>query len=262
MILLLVVGIQLMTLVLDGVRGDLLIALLLPIFIRSAQHDRSVGRWLVVLIFASFLIAPTMDLMNQNRYGWHNIAEAHVHWNVVQAHRDDNYFYLTNLVAYRSQEEPGLVAYKGVFGFVDGVAQLGWQWLVMPIPRVIWPNKPEWWRMHDETRKANDTDSIVADLYRAGGVSFLFVGGAIIGLWLSWLESLYATPKSEGHSLMYAFLAAATISMTRGTSPINTQPLLLSCIVLMFTLKVLGWLSPRSSDSLSSISADWPSDQH
>jgi hypothetical protein len=140
------VTVQVFTLILNGERGNLVIALLLPFFIRAAQHDRSVRRWLGALVVASFLLAPIMDLMNQTRQGWHRLPYVdHVSWNLVEAHRDDNFFWLTNLVAYRSQGS-GLLSYKGLLGFAAGIRQVGIEWVEIPIPRALWPDKPEWWK--------------------------------------------------------------------------------------------------------------------
>lgn len=237
-ILFVLVLVQLGTMVLSGGRGDLLIAVLLPLFIRAAQHDRSTGRWLLALILSSFLLAPVMDLMNQARGGWYAVSDTRsLSWNILEAQRDDNFYWLTNLVAYRYQDL-GLVAYKGYTGFVEGIPAIGAQWLEMPIPRVLWPDKPEFWKMHDETRNANDTDSVVADLFRAGGISCVVIGAILFGLWLSWLEPVYAIPKTDGEAIAYAYLAVSTVSMTRGAGPINTEPLLLSCFLFIIAWRI------------------------
>jgi hypothetical protein len=233
LILFVLVLAQLGTMVLSGGRGDLLIAVLLPLFIRAAQHDRSTGRWLLALMFSSFLLAPVMDLMNQTRGGWYALAETKSpSWNILEAHRDDNFYWLTNLVAYRSQD-PGLTTYGGYAGFIEGIRPIGAQWLEMPIPRVLWPDKPEFWKVHDETRNANDTDSVVADLFRAGGISCVVSGAILFGLWLCWLEPVYAIPKTDGEAIVYAYLAVSTVSLTRSASPFNTEPLLLSCLLFI-----------------------------
>lgn len=184
-------------------------------------------------MFSSFLLAPVMDLMNQTRGGWYALSETKSpSWNILEAHRDDNFYWLTNLVAYRYQD-PGLIAYKGYAGFIEGIPAIGAQWLEMPIPRALWPDKPEFWKMHDETRNANDTDSVVADLFRAGGISCVVSGAILFGLWLCWLEPVYAIRKTDGEAIGYAYLAVSTVSMTRGASPINTEPLLLSCLLFI-----------------------------
>lgn len=249
-ILFVLVVAQLGTKVLDGGRGELLIAVLLPLFIRAAQHDVSTGRWLVALILASFLLAPVMDLMNQARTGWYAYAVLGTKtpaWNILDAHRDDNFFWLTNLVAYRSQD-PGLLAYKGYAGFVEGISAIGWQWIQMPIPRVFWPDKPEWWKMGDETKNASVTDSVVGDLFRAGGISCVAGGAILLGFWLSWLEPAYAMPKTDGEAITYAYLAVSTISMTRGANPINTEPLLLSCFLFIVAWNIVRRFIPLHRD--------------
>ncbi len=63
LVLLFAVALQLGTFVLDGNRWSLLMAVMLPLFVRAAQQDRAVGRWLVRLALASFLLAPMMPLM-------------------------------------------------------------------------------------------------------------------------------------------------------------------------------------------------------
>ena len=237
LILLIVVILQLGTFVLDGARGSLLMAVMLPLFVRSAQFDRAVGRWLCGFVLASFLLAPMMDVMvGVRRRGWSEISQVEqINWNIVQAHRDDSFFWVVNLVDFL-QQGYGVLGHKGPLGFVEGVREIGWLWLIAPVPRVFWPDKPLPTEMGDETRAWYATDSIVGGLLRSGGLTFVIFGGFLFGLWLKLLDPLFQSPKSDGAAIAYAFLLTVTLAMTRSTAPWNVVPLLLT-----FSLTVIGW---------------------
>jgi len=234
---------------LDGVRGDLLLAILFPVLIAAAQHHPSSGRWLMALLLGTFLLSPVMDQMNNHRQGWLRESQSPTSWNIAEAHRDDNFFWLTNLVGYR-RDDPGVLEYKGYTGFINGLSDIGSQWLSMPIPRMLWPGKPEFWTMHDETRNVNVTDSIVGDLFRAGGVSCVFVGALLFGLWLSFLDPVYATSKTDGEAIAYVYLAAATVGFTRTSSPIGPEDLILTSFLFVFVFWLVAHRSiTRESDA-------------
>lgn len=235
-LLLVVVAVQLGTLVLDTVRADLLTAILTPIFIRAAQNDRSVGRLLGVLVLGLAFLFPLMSVMNYARNGWQGLQ---IERYVFEDPGEDDFFWLTNLVAYKSQN-PGLLEYKSPFGFAQGFGEIGRNWATIAIPRVLWPEKPRYWEEHDETRGWYAADSVIGDLFRAGGVSCVIGGAILFGLWLSLLDGVYVAPKADGEAIAYVFLAVSVVSMTRDALPFNTVPLLLSCLLF-----VISWNMPR-----------------
>src|SRR5208282_4877984 len=134
-LLLPVVALCLVTLVLDGVRGNLLFAILLPLLVRAVQRDPVVGKAMAVMVVASFLLAPVLDSMYQVRaFGWEQSWRADsVSWNMVSAHRDDNFHFVVNLVDILEHHD-GVLEHHGPMGFVRGSAKFGWLALVSPIP--------------------------------------------------------------------------------------------------------------------------------
>jgi uncharacterized membrane protein (UPF0136 family) len=241
-LLLIVVAVQLGILVLDTVRGDFLIALLMPTLIRSAQNDRSVGRLLSLLLLSLPLLIPIMNAMNYARGGWQGLE---INQHEFQEPGEDDFFWLTNLVAYRSQD-PGLLRYKARFGLFEGLGTIGWEWVTSAIPRVLWPNKPGYWEEYDETRGWYAADSVIGDLFRAGGVSSVVAGAALFGLWLSLLDRIYLATRSDGEAIAYVFLALSVVSATRSAAPFNTVPLLLSCLLVIVGWNVSRWaMTPR-----------------
>jgi hypothetical protein len=246
-VLLVIVALQLGTLVLDGVRALLLLAILLPFFVRAVQRDPLVTRWFRGLALASFLLAPLMDTMVKVRgYGWSEISRVEqVHWNMVEAHRDDNFFWVVNLVEIL-RRDGGILAYKGPFGFIEGVSELGWSWLITPIPRAFWPDKPLATEMGDDTKAWNTTNSITGSLLRSGGVSFVVLGGVLFGIWLSLLDPLYPVPKGDGAAIAYSFLLVITIAGTRSISAWTIEMLL-----VIFLLVAAGWGGVRALRQLS-----------
>ncbi len=234
--LLVVVAVQLGTLVLDTVRADLFTAILTPIFVRAAQDDSSVGRLLGVLVLGLPLLIPLMNVMNYARGGWQGLQ---VGEHAFQEPGEDDFFWLTNLAAYRSQD-PGLLQYKGAFGFAEGLGEIGRDWVIIAIPRVVWPEKPKYQEQHYDTRGWYAAESVVGDLFQAGGVSCVIGGAILFGLWLSLLDGIYAALKSDGEAIAYVFLAVSVVSMTRTALPFGTVPLLLSCLLF-----IIGWNMSR-----------------
>lgn len=246
-ILLGVVILQLATLVIDGIRGNLLLAIMLPLFIRAMQRDPIVGRWLRSLILVSFILSPIMDVMMQIRYyGWAQLFRAEkISWNIIQSHRDDNFFWVVNLVDH-VERNGGVLGYKGPLGFIEGAREIGWLWLIAPIPRVFWPEKPLVTEMGDETRAWYVTDSAAGTLMRSGGITCVAFGGILLGIWLSLLVALYQKQKNDRASIAYAFLLAATLATIRSLTPWQAVPLL-----LIFVLIVIGWGGVRFLQQLS-----------
>ncbi len=248
LMLLIVVGLQLGTFVLDGTRGTLLTVMVLPLFVRSAQFNRGVNQWLRAFVLASFLLAPVMDLMVGVRgYGWSRVSQVEqVNWNIVEAHRDDNFFWVANLVDFLRQDR-GVLAYKGPLGFIEGMKEISWQWLIAPIPRVFWPDKPLATDIGDETKRWNATNSIVGGLLRSGGLTLVIFGGVLFGLWLNLLEPLYQSPKNDGAAIVYAFLLLVTLSAIRSAFPWNTLPLLLTVALIVIAWRAVGFLQRQMS---------------
>lgn len=244
LILVAVILVQFTTIALAGSKEPLLIAAALPLAIRAAQHDRSSGRWVVTLVLASFLLAPVMDTMTQVRgVGWAAIADVeHVDWNLAQALGEDDLRWTVRFIAYL-EGGSGVLAYKGPLGFIAGLRTVGWQWLINPIPRVLWPEKPEPWKRLEPARPWYATESAVGDLLRYGGVSFVVVGGLLMGFWLSLLEPLYRMPKGDGGAIAYGYLLVATAVMVRSTSPIGAIPPLLTCLIILGLWRLIGLCS-------------------
>lgn len=247
LILLLVTSLVLTTIVLGGAKGALIIAVALPLVIRAAQHDKSSGRWIVALIVVSFLTAPVMDTMTQVRgVGWRAIADVHkASWNAVQAPRDDNFHWLVAFVSYL-EERPGVLAYKGPLGFADGIRTLSWEWLVSPVPRVLWPGKPKAWERDELGRPWNASESAVGDLLRYGGVTFVVLGGIMMGLWLGALESVYILEKGDGFAIVYGYLLVFTAGLIRSTDPGAAVTALVSCVLISWIWRLFGASFSRS----------------
>ena len=244
LILVAVTLIQLSTIALAGSKEPLLIAAALPLAIRAAQHDKSSGRWVVTLVLGSFLLAPVMDTMTQVRgLGWATISDVeHVDWNLAQALGEDDLRWTVRFIAYL-EGGSGVMAYKGPLGFIAGLRTVGWQWLINPIPRVLWPEKPEPWKRLEPGRPWYATESAVGDLLRYGGVSFVVVGGLLMGFWLSLLEPLFLMPKGDGAAIAYGYLLVATAAMVRSTSPIVAVPPLLTCLIILGLWRFIGVFS-------------------
>ena len=242
-LLLPVVALCLVTLVLDGVRGNLLFAILLPLLVRAVQRDPVVGKAMAVMVVASFLLAPVLDSMYQVRaFGWEQSWRADsVSWNMVSAHRDDNFHFVVNLVDILEHHDG--VLDHGPMGFVRGSAKFGWLALVSPIPRSLWPSKPSPVDLRGEGRAWYESGSVVADLLDEGGITFVIFGGFCFGLWLRLLDSLYEVNKGDGAALVYTMLLAITLSMLRSLFPWNTLPLVLSMIGLVLVWRALGTLA-------------------
>jgi hypothetical protein len=241
LVLIVITMIQLTTLALGGGKEPLLIAIGLPLAIRATQRDNSSGRWVVTLLLASFLMAPVLDTMTQVRgVGWAAISDIdHVDWNLAQALGEDDLRWTVTFIAYL-EEGSGALAYKGPLGFVSGLRTVGWRWLINPIPRVLWPDKPEASERRELGRPWYATESAVGDLLRDGGVSFVLVGGLLMGFWLSLLEPLYSMPKSDGAAIAYGYLLVATAGMVRSTSPIGAVPALFTCLIILGLWRFIG----------------------
>jgi hypothetical protein len=243
-VLLAVTAIQLTTIALAGSREPLLIAVALPLAIRAAQHDKSSGRWIVALLLASFLLAPLMDTMTKVRgTGWVTISNVEdVAWSLPGALGEDDLRWTVRFMAYL-EDSSGLWAYKGPLGFISGLRTVGWQWLISPVPRVLWPEKPKPWKRLEPGRPWYATESAVGDLLRYGGVSFVVVGGLLMGFWLSLLEPLFLMPKSDGAAIAYCYLMVTTAVLVRSTSPIGAIPPLMTCLITLGFWRFIGTAS-------------------
>jgi hypothetical protein len=248
--LVLLAGLQLLTLVLEGQRGPVAESLLLPVFARAAQHHPGVRKQLRMLVLASFFLAPVFDTMVTVRgIGWEQywrVSDTDVSWNPLTAQRDNNFHYVVALVDYL-QEKGELLTYMGPLGFVSGLKSTWELWSICLIPRVWWPGKPLATKMGDETRDWFATDSIVGGLLRSGGPSFVLVGGILMGLWISLLEPLYyQRDKGDIGTIAYACIMVATIYMVRAIAPWNTVPHLAiaAAILVGWKLTVGVWKVP------------------
>jgi len=165
-VLSILVVLQLGTLIIDGNRGYLLLAILLPLFTRASQFDPKVRRWILGLVAASFALAPIMDTMDLVRgYGWSKLYDVEeVGWNVVAARRENNFFYTVRLVDF-VEGKTNVLEYKGPLGFIDGIKEITWHWLINPIPRFLWPDKPLVTEMYDETREWMAATSVIAETW-------------------------------------------------------------------------------------------------
>jgi hypothetical protein len=186
-------------------------------------------------------MAPVMDTMTQVRgEGWQAFASVHkVSWNVVQAPRDDNVYYLAGLVS-SLEDGPGVLNYKGPWGFVDGLRTLSWQWLISPVPRILWPGKPNAMQRDELGRPWNASESAVGDLLRYGGVGFVVLGGFLMGVWLSTLESLYLLDKGDGLAIVYGYLLVVTGGLVRSTDPGAAVSSLITCVLIISVWRLFG----------------------
>lgn len=234
-ILFIIILLQLGTLIIDGNRGYLLFAILLPLFTRASQFDSKVRRWLLGLVAASFLLAPVMDAMQMVRgLGWSKLYDVQgVSWNIVRAERENNFHYTVRLVNFL-EEKNGVLKHKGPLGFVDGVESVTWHWLINPIPRFLWPDKPLVTEMADETREWMAATSVIAELLRLGGMSFVIVGALFFGIWISFLDPIFAMIKADGSAFAYSLLLVTTTAMVRTLMPWTVQVLLLIFFMVAF----------------------------
>jgi hypothetical protein len=241
---------QLVTIILGGAKGSLLIAVSLPLVIRAAQHDEASARWIASLVLASFLLAPLMDTMTQVRaHGWSAISEVHhVSRTLLEAPRDDNFRWTVALTAYL-EDGPGVLAYRGPLGFVAGLRTVLWDWLITPVPRILWPGKPEPWKRLEPGRPWNASESAVGDLLRYGGVSFVIAGGLFMGFWLSLLEPLYLIKKNDGAAIVYGYLQIVTAGFVRTTSVGPAISPLMTCILIWWLSKSLGAFTPSNAET-------------
>lgn len=265
-ILVLLVLLQLVTLVLEGQRGPVAEALLLPVFARAAQHHPGVRKQLRMLVLASFFLAPVFNTMVTVRgIGWQEywrVSDADLSFDPLTAQRDNNFHYVVALVDYL-QEKGELLTYMGPLGFVSGLKSTGELWSICLIPRVWWPGKPLATKMGDETRDWFATDSIVGGLLRSGGPSFVLVGGILMGLWISFLEPLYyQRDKGDIGTIAYACIMVATIYMVRAIAPWNSLPhLAIAALILAGWRMTVGvWKIPKEkqpSDEWIQGSPEW-----
>jgi hypothetical protein len=220
LVLILIVSLQLLTLVSDGIRQEVVTALFLPIMVRAAKKERRLMRWIVAAIGISFLLAPTLDLMvNVRDHGWRHAADVDpgkIHFVITSAHRDNDLFYLTSLIEYST--ETGSI-HSDPASLVKGAGQLAWLWLTEPIPRVFWPGKPDPRDLTNPTRHFYDADSAVGTLFYYGGFGLVVLGGGAIGLLLSLLEPLYGHTSSDGSAVFYVGLLATMEIMQRTFYP-------------------------------------------
>jgi len=204
MLLIVVVPLQLLTLVSDGVRQDLVTALFLPIMVRAAQQERRLMRWIGFAIAITFLLAPILDLMvNVRDFGWGRAADiepGRIHFVITGAHRDNDLFYLTSLIEYSRETNEN---HSDPASVVKGATELAWLWVTEPIPRVLWPAKPDPRELTNPTRQFYDADSAVGTLFYYGGYGLVILGGGVIGWLLSLLEPLYGHTKSDGSAVCY-----------------------------------------------------------
>jgi len=175
--------------------------------------------------------------------GWAAISDVeHVDWNLTQALGEDDLRWTVRFIAYL-EGGSGVLAYKGPLGFIAGLRTVSWQWLINPIPRVLWPEKPEPWKRLEPGRPWYATESTVGDLLRYGGISFVVVGGFLMGFWLSLLEPVYRMPKGDGAAIAYGYLLVATAVMVRSTSPIGAVPPLLTCLIILGLWRLIDLFS-------------------
>jgi hypothetical protein len=93
--------------------------------------------------------------------------------------------------------------------------------IIRPIPRAIWPGKPEGMSVHMESVAGDDADeswtvaaSFVGEAYIAGGMVGVLITGLVFGIFTTWWSRLASSQNSELGILIYAvgFFAVA-ISM-------------------------------------------------
>ncbi len=224
---------------LSGNRSYVVMSLVLPIFARAAEHRKNLKRMLWILVLSTFALAPLLDVMVRVRgYGWSNLDKVEdVSWNVAQAHRDDNLYWIANLVDFVDHRD-GTLSYKGPLGFVDGLGEVGMFWCISFIPRAIWPNKPQATELQDDTRTWNVSSAAVGDLFRSGGMSFLIVGAILFGAVVRSLEPLYRMRKQDGALLEYAYLLLILLFQIRALTAFQFGPF--AFMVLWATCAMLG----------------------
>ncbi|VVM06495.1 hypothetical protein [Methylacidimicrobium tartarophylax] len=257
-VLLLISIAQLGILVLDGARSLVVMSLVLPFLARALERDPSIRRWLWGIVAGSFLLAPLFDTMVQVRAsGWSNMDRVDkVAWNAAEAHRDDNFHWVVNIVDVLRSRGPLLQQdHQGPLGFIDGLAEEGGSFAISLIPRIFWPEKPMAIDNGDDLRSWNVTTSIVGDLLRMGGISFLLVGGLLFGLGVRILEPIYWTRmRGEGELLGYALLMYLLLHEVRGIMAYHVWGFVF--LILMGGFRAQRWMaehfgSKRRSRQLS-----------
>jgi hypothetical protein len=127
---------------------------------------------------------------------------------------------------------------------------LGWEVpylaLIRPIPRAIWPGKPEGMSFTiEEALGAEDMTvaaSVAGDAYMAGGMITVFACGIFFGMATGWWSHLYSPKNSEMGLLIYASgFFAAVISM-RSLFVFTTalMPTVAGIVIGIYLVRYLG----------------------
>jgi hypothetical protein len=148
--------------------------------------------------------------------------------------------------------------------FPSSIEFLGWEIpfnaLIRPIPRVLWPGKPEGLSVGIEEALGRSTDGLtiaatfVGEAYMAGGMLAVFFGGlffgAAAGMW-NWVRH---QTNMQLNQLIYVsgFLCAA-ISMR---SPLSAVPPMLPTLALWLYARY--WLPQRAGVRNSKVPMDVP----
>jgi hypothetical protein len=211
------------------------------VFARATKRDANMRKWLVPLFLLTFFMAPVMDLMQQVRSaGWTSYTgEEHLSWNLASAHRDDNFYWM--VVAFdNAHYRGGLWAYKDFSGFVNGLGEETLDWLISPIPRMFWPNKPSVDDSANFIKPVWISNGIVGSLFLQGGIPLVIFGAIAMGLWMGCLESVYFRPnKGDSTTLGYALLMVITLSLLRDPSPWVTIDYVMTVLVVAIGARAL-----------------------
>jgi len=167
---------------------------------------------IVSTVSVTMALAATVLMLQFRQVGlklWLNGARVQSEVNEKALHVDMNLFVISQLVAtFPSQHD-----FLGL--------EVPFLAIIRPIPRAIWPSKPEGMSVHMESLAGGDeaeswtvAASFVGEAYIAGGMIGVLITGLLFGAFTSWWSRLASPNNSELGILIYAvgFFAVA-ISM-------------------------------------------------
>jgi hypothetical protein len=137
---------------------------------------------------------------------------------------------------------------------------LGWEVpylaLIRPIPRAIWPGKPEGMSFTIEDALGEDQMTVAAsfagEAYMAGGFIAVFLIGLSFGIAAGWWNSLYSPKNSEMGLLIYASgFFSAVISMR--SLFVFTTALMPTAAGLVIAIYFVRYLSARAAALVKNI---------
>lgn len=152
-----------------------------------------------------------------------------------EMHVDMNLFVISQLVSTFPERQPYL-------GF-----EVPYLALIRPIPRAIWPDKPEGLSMSLEDASGADESwtvaaSFIGEAYIAGGIIAVLLTGIFFGAACAWWTRLASPDNSEVGILIYAsgFFAAAISMRSIFVFTTALLPTLSAIAIMWFMLKQLA----------------------